>query len=67
MSVSLTFALIGDLRCGSSPGPIPMIGQAVLAVGTVSAVLAEAHHRRRAVVDPVTLDAVSSVTVALTP
>ena len=44
-----------------------MIGQAVLAVGTVSAVLAEAHHRRRAVVDSVTLDAVSSVTVALTP
>jgi len=35
-----TFALVGMLRGGSPPGSVPVILQAVFAVGTVSAVLA---------------------------
>ena len=63
----LTFAFVGGLRGCSSPGPVPVIRQAVLAVGAVSAVLAETDHAGSAVVDAVALDAVRGVAVALTP
>ena len=41
----LTFALVGVLRRGPPPHPVPVIGEAVLAVHAGSAVLAQTHWR----------------------
>ena len=70
IKASLTFAFVGDLRSRSSPRPVPMIRQTMLAVGSVRAMLAETNHRRgraHPLLAPVALDAVGSVPVALTP
>ena len=42
----LTLALIGVLRSGSTPWPVPMVSQTVFTVGSVCTMLAEAHHSR---------------------
>ena len=44
--MKLTLALVGSLRGGPSPWPVPMVGQTGLTVLAVSSVLAKALHRR---------------------
>ena len=68
--MKLTLALVGSLRGGPSPWPVPMVGQTGLTVLAVSSVLAKAMHRSLLIVFSVRRivgrDAMGCVTITLT-